>query len=281
MKPFLLISILSISLSFQVLSQVTGGNGFSVMSWNIRYNNPGDGINAWPNRKDRVVDLLRKTAPAVICLQEVLAGQLDELAAAMPDYAWFGVGRDDGSRSGEFVPVLYLQSRFRQVRGGQFWLSESPDIPGKLGWDAVCARMVTWISLADKLSGDTLTMFNTHFDHVGVKARLMSARLLAHAADSIAGSQAAIITGDFNASDRDTLHEVIKGAGFRDSRAYPAVTPAGPVYTFTGFATSGKPGERIDYIYVRNTKPVRTYLVRDDSSNGFYLSDHLPVMVGF
>jgi endonuclease/exonuclease/phosphatase family metal-dependent hydrolase len=122
-------------------------------------------------------------------------------------------------------------------------------------------------------------VFNTHFDHFGVKARLESAKILSQAADSLAGSHPAIITGDFNSTSQDSPWEIITKAGFRDSRTISQTAPAGPEYTFTGFDTNGKPGNRIDYIYLRNTKPVKSYIVEDDSFNGFYLSDHLPVLI--
>ena len=32
---------------------------FTIITYNIRYNNPGDGINAWPLRKDKVSGLLK------------------------------------------------------------------------------------------------------------------------------------------------------------------------------------------------------------------------------
>lgn len=253
----------------------------SVITWNIRMNTPNDGVNAWPLRKDKVAAFLKETGPQIFCLQEVLLEQLNDLAQALPQYAWFGVGRDDGKQAGEYVPVFYQRKRFHYLRGDHFWLSETPAVPGKLGWDAACARMVSWIKLLDRTTGDTLCVFNTHFDHVGSKARLMSAGLLAQAADSIAGNHPIIITGDFNATDKDTPHEVFTRAGYKDSRAVSLTPPAGPVFTFTGFAVAGTPGNRIDYIYLKNTKPVQTYLVDDDSSNGFYLSDHLPVHITF
>jgi endonuclease/exonuclease/phosphatase family metal-dependent hydrolase len=141
--------------------------------------------------------------------------------------------------------------------------------------------MVTWVQLQDKYSDSTLFVFNTHFDHVGVKARELSAHLLVQAVDSLAGDQPVIITGDFNSSDKDAPHEVITGAGFKDSRVVSATDPVGPVYTWTGFEVGGKTGERIDFIFVRNTQPVLNHVVHDDSSGGHYLSDHLPVIVRF
>lgn len=259
---------------------VTGGyQQLAVITYNIRLNSPGDGVNAWPNRSTKVTQFLREISPEVLCMQEVLAMQLDDITNALPEYSWFGAGRDDGKKLGEYVPILYRTDRFRLLKGGNFWLSENPDLPGKLGWDAACARMVSWIKLIDQTNADTLFVFNTHFDHVGVKARLMSARLLTHAVDSLAGNYPVIITGDFNTSDKDTPHEVITAAGFKDSRTLSATQPVGPEYTFTGFKVTGKPGGRIDFIFVRNTRPVQNYRVRDDSSNGYYLSDHLPVMI--
>lgn len=255
--------------------------GGTVICWNIRYNNPDDGINAWPNRKGKVIAFLKEVHPQVICLQEVLSGQLKDLASALPDYSRVGAGRDDGKEAGEYVPVFYRTDNFRLIKGSHFWLSETPDKPGRLGWDAACTRMVTWISLIDKTGGDTLFVFNTHFDHIGVKARLMSAKQLTEAVDSLAGNHAVIITGDFNSSTDDSPYQVITGAGFHDSRIVSKIAPAGPEYTFTGFDKSQAPGERIDFIFVRNTQPVQSYFVRDHGPDGVYLSDHLPVIVGF
>jgi endonuclease/exonuclease/phosphatase family metal-dependent hydrolase len=266
-----------------LLSSSTTGrkdnSNLKIITWNIRYNNSGDGVNAWPNRKDKVTALLKTEHPQVFCLQEVLAGQLDDVAHALPGYAWFGAGRDDGKKEGEYVPVFYLRSRYRQLLGDHFWLSESPRKPGVLGWDAACTRMVTWVKLLDRISRDTLFIFNTHFDHIGVTARLMSARMLTRAVDSLAKNQPVVITGDFNSTTADSPYQVITAAGLPDARTLTSTRPAGPDYTFTGFDITGKPGDRIDFIFLRNRKPVQTYVVRDDSSNGFYLSDHLPVII--
>ena len=253
----------------------------TIITWNIRMNSPGDGVNAWPARKEKVFAFVREINPQVICMQEVLAEQLEDLTRALPQYSWFGAGRDDGKRAGEYVPVFYSKKRYTLLKGDHFWLSETPAVPGKRGWDAACVRMVTWVCLSDKLSKDTLFVFNTHFDHIGEKARLMSARMLTHAVDSLCGNKPVIVTGDFNSTDQDKPYKVITDAGLKDSRAVSFKSPVGPVYTFTGFAVDGKPGERIDFLFVRNTKPVQKYIVREDSSGGYYLSDHLPVMVGF
>lgn len=253
----------------------------TIITWNIRNNNPGDGVNSWPNRKEKVFSFLRKENPHLLCMQEVLDNQMKDIAKALPQYSWFGVGRDNGKEAGEYVPIFYLKEKYRMLKGDHFWLSENPAHAGKPAWDAACTRMVTWISLINKKTTDTLFVFNTHFDHIGVTARLMSAKMLSQAADSLAGNHAVVITGDFNSTPSDTPYQVITSAGFKDARTVSASAPTGPEYTFTGFDIKGKPGNRIDFIFVRNTKTVQNYIVRDDSSNGFYLSDHLPVLVGW
>ena len=257
----------------------------SVMTYNIRMSTPADGANAWPNRKDQVVAFLADCRPGLLCMQEVLDSQLQDLIGGLPEYGSFGVGREDGRKQGEAVPVFYLKDRYTFLKGGHFWLSEEPHQPGKPAWDAACTRMVTWVELQENTGGRNLFVFNTHFDHVGVKARELSARLLVKMADSIAGNKPVIITGDFNASPADSPYNIITTAGFSDSRIISKTPPEGPEYTFTGFDVQGKPGERIDYIYLKNTKPVKSYTVlknnRDVNKRLYYLSDHLPVLVKF
>jgi endonuclease/exonuclease/phosphatase family metal-dependent hydrolase len=281
MKTIILALIITL-LSQGVSAQTASCKDYrAIVTWNIRFNNPADGVNAWPNRKDKVTGLLRDLKPGIICLQEVLKGQLEDLAGAFPEYGYVGVGRDDGKSAGEYVPVLFRKDCFELIRYDHFWLSSTPDKPGVLGWDAACARMVTWLSLLDKQTGDTLFVFNTHFDHVGKIAREMSAGMLAAAADSLAGSHHTFITGDFNSTPDDPAYLTVLKAGFQDSRLFSKSSPKGPDYTFTTFSTANKPGGRIDYIFTRNVKKIRNYLVRTDNDGTNYFSDHLPVTAGF
>lgn len=107
-----------------------------MISFNIRYNNPADGEHAWPLRKERVASLLRFHQADLIGMQEVLQGQLEDLRALLPEYAWVGVGRDDGKNAGEFSPIFYRASRFEVLDSGTFWLSETPELVASKSWDA-------------------------------------------------------------------------------------------------------------------------------------------------
>lgn len=45
---------------------------FPVMSYNIRYDNPEDGVNSWDNRKADLVAMLQQTHPYILGIQEGL-----------------------------------------------------------------------------------------------------------------------------------------------------------------------------------------------------------------
>ncbi|MEM6646242.1 MAG: endonuclease, partial [Bacteroidota bacterium] len=137
------------------------------MSFNIRYNNPGDGIHAWPNRADDAAAAIAFWDADVAGLQEALRGQINDLSMRLPGYAWLGVGRDDGGDTGEFSPIFYKRDRFNVVTHGTFWLSPTPDEVGSRGWDAALPRIATWAHLQDKTTRASLLVVNTHFDHVG------------------------------------------------------------------------------------------------------------------
>ena len=70
--------------------------------------------------------------------QEVLHNQLLDLAELLgDDYAHVGVGRDDGKEAGEYSPIFFDKTKFELVRWKTVWLSETPEKPGSVGWDAV------------------------------------------------------------------------------------------------------------------------------------------------
>src|SRR5215813_3485400 len=78
-----------------------------VMSFNLRYNNTGDGPNAWPLRKAWVAQLIRFHDADVIGVQEALYGMLADLDTLLPEYSRIGVGRTDGKMAGEYSAILY------------------------------------------------------------------------------------------------------------------------------------------------------------------------------
>ena len=260
-----------------------GSDGsLTVMSFNIRYDNPGDGENAWPARKERVAATVRFHEAAVAGLQEVLHRQLTDLEARLPEYGRLGVGRDDGKQAGEYAPVFYLKDRFRVLDKGQFWLSQTPTVPGSMGWDSACPRLVTWAQFQDRRTHDTFYFLNTHFDHVGEEARIQSAKLLLKFINGKTGDEPLLLCGDFNCSRSDSAYTVLTSAerGLAEASTICSMPLYGSTFTFNGFDPEIVPGHQIDFIFVRNVAEVNRYGVISDRWDGKFVSDHHAVVAG-
>lgn len=254
-----------------------------VMSFNVRYDEARDGANAWPRRKDMVAGTIAFHRADVAGLQEVLASQLADLRELLPEYAAVGVGRDDGREAGEFNPILFRKDRFRLLGSSTFWLSEDPERPGVKGWDAACARVVTWARLRDLWTGMTFVAFNTHFDHVGERARRESARLILSELPRIAGGAPFVLTGDFNCTREDPAHQALvsggeRGALLRDARDLAARPPFGPPASFNGFRAEPAVGLPIDHIFVGPSVVVARIGILPATWAGRFVSDHNPVL---
>lgn len=259
-------------------SNIIMAQQINIISYNIRFNNASDGVNAWPNRSSQVAALLSFHQADIFGLQEALIGQIEDIQAQMPQMKWVGVGRDDGEKAGEFSPLFYNSEKFTALKSGGFWLSETPEKPG-LGWDAACNRVCSWLLLKENKSKKKFMVFNTHFDHMGVKARTESAKLILRKIKALNPSGfPVILTGDFNLTPEQEPISVITSE-LRDSRSITKQVAYGPTGTFNGFKFDSPLKDRIDYVFVSNSIEVKRYGVLTDSKDLRYPSDHLPVFV--
>jgi endonuclease/exonuclease/phosphatase family metal-dependent hydrolase len=249
----------------------------NVITYNIRLNTPSDKENAWPNRRDDVISLLKTCKADIFSVQEALYDQVMNLKEGMTGFDYVGVGRDDGNINGEFSAIYYDSGRFELVESGTFWLSQTPQIPSK-SWDAALNRICTWARLKEKDNHRTFYVFNTHFDHIGVLARKKSAELILKKIVEIADRKdPVLLTGDFNLTPKEKPLELIRQK-LKDSRQVSKTVPHGPVGTFNGWDTKSVPENRIDYIFVNKLFVVNNYSTLTDSREGRYFSDHFPVL---
>ena len=247
-----------------------------VATYNLRMDTPGDGVNAWPNRKENVKALILFHDFDIFGTQEGFVHQLKDLCE-MPGYAYIGAGRDDGISGGEHSSIFYKTNRFKLLDSGNFWLSETPDQPGK-GWDATCCnRICSWAKFRDANTKKDFFVFNVHFDHQGVVARRESGKLMVQKIKEIAGSNPVIFTGDLNSTPETEQVQTIQTI-VNDSYRVTAMPPYGPVGTFNGFRFDAPLKDRIDYIFVSKHFSVSKYAVLTDALEQRYPSDHLPVV---
>ncbi|MBN1131580.1 MAG: endonuclease/exonuclease/phosphatase family protein [Bacteroidales bacterium] len=262
---------------FHLLFLVGTDAQIHLITYNIRLNTPADGADSWPNRKEKVAALLKFHGANIFCIQEALPEQVRFLEGCFPDFRYEGVGRDDGREAGEYSAIFFDTLQFTRKDGGTFWLSETPD-QCSYGWDAACRRVCTWVSLEDPVSGRSLYVFNTHFDHIGVRAREASVRLILERIIAIAGRERVLLCGDFNLPPQSAPIAEI-GKYLSDAYRVSQLPPYGPEATYQGFACDSEPGARIDYVFVSEGIEVLRYGSLTDSEAGRFHSDHLPVLV--
>jgi endonuclease/exonuclease/phosphatase family metal-dependent hydrolase len=248
------------------------------MSYNIRFDNPEDGENRWEFRRERLANLIRFHQPDLIGLQEALIDQIYYLHASLPDYEWYGVGREDGVDKGEFSPVFFHKNRFAMVDRGTFWLSPYAEQPSK-GWDADIYRVCSWVKLQVKDSKKEFYHFNTHLDHLGKQARQESALLLQRRIVNAAQNTPAVLTGDFNDPPNSDFYQAItRDSLLLDAKLSTLLPHYGPDGTWATFDVSTGIGNQIDFIFVSPKITVHRHAALSDSINFKYPSDHLPII---
>ena len=234
---------------FAVLMLPAVAQELTVATYNIRNANKGDAErgNGWERRCPWVCGLIEFQGFDIFGSQEVLDGQLHDMLAQLPGYAYIGVGRDDGKAKGEYSPIFYKKERFRLLDEGHFWLSEVTDRPNK-GWDAALPRICTWGHFLDRQTRRRFWFFNLHMDHVGVRAREESAKLVVAKIREMCGPREfVILTGDFNVDQNNPIYTTFTTRGYWPIR----IKPRPGAMPRTGRSTISTPRE--------NRQPYRPY----------------------
>lgn len=272
-----------------VFSLVMTAQELTVGSYNIRYMNKTDSIcgNGWHNRCQSICNQLIWERPDIFGAQEVLHSQMLDLEKGLPNYRWIGVGRDDGKEEGEYAAIFYNPQRMELVEQGHFWLNETPDKPA-LGWDAACIRICTWGHFRDLQTKRDFYFLNLHMDHVGKKARRESAKLVMNRITQMTdgGKKLAVLTGDFNVSQKDGLYDLFAQSGVLKDCYTSTKERFAENGTYNGFDYHFWTDDRIDHIFVTPATSVEAYAILTDGRwqedvNGrmvrFNISDHYPV----
>ena len=206
-------------------------------------------------------DILRAESFDIFGSQEVLHGQMEDLRAALPQYESIGVGRNDGKTGGEYAPIFYNKDRIRCLQSGHFWLSETPEIVGSVGWDAKYTRICTWGRFKDKKTGKKFWMFNLHMDHRGVEARKQSALLVMERIRMMCGKESYILLGDFNVDQFNPIYPMMMESGLFIDCFDAAQVRFAPTGSMNYFKPDFKTDSRIDHVLVSDDFEVLDYTV--------------------
>ena len=131
-----------------VLRNIDSANAFNRRTFNILYDNFREREGKWANRFDAEVDLISKQD--LIGLQEVTAEQWKTQLAMLPEFDFYGVGRDGSRRHGECVPTGIRKSRLVATERGYSWLSNDPEKVGVAGRNASLPSSCVWKLTEDR-----------------------------------------------------------------------------------------------------------------------------------
>ncbi|MCK0146968.1 endonuclease/exonuclease/phosphatase family protein [Arenibacter sp. F26102] len=269
----LLIGLVLFAIPLPLLSQTT-----NIISYNIKYDNTGDTINNWNDRKASLAKLIRHYEADIVGIQEGLHHQVDYLNTALNGYSYVGVGRDDGQEKGEYSAIFYNTDKFKILKTNTFWLSETPE-KVSVGWDASLERICTYALFENIKTKKQFWVFNTHFDHRGMQARVNSAQLIYKKINEINTSKLPVIVmGDLNLTPDTEPIQYLKD-NLTDAMEVSQKPFYGPIGTFNGFDQDRIMENRIDYFFVQNVDVLSYTHIDDRMPNNKHISDHLPILM--
>jgi len=239
---------------------------------------------AWTNRRALCEKVLRQRDPDLICMQEVLRQQSEDLAKDFSDYVQFGF-------PGPFMDanptdyhgvvkniVLYRKSRYDLTGAGQYWLSETPLIANSNSWDSLRARSLTWVRLRDRESGHEFRLLDTHLDHKGQTGRENQARVIIQEAGQYSAKFPQILCGDFNADRNNPAVKLLLKNGWRNTYedVYPGKDPGFSFHGMKGveYKPKNKKKGKIDFIFARGAVSTKATELIKDHEGTQYPSDH-------
>ena len=245
-----------------------------IMSFNIRCTNVGK--MEWDDRLPLVTATILNGHPDSIGVQEATTEWMEALNETLgEEYASVGVGRDDGVHAGEHTAIFYLKDKYTVVDSGNFWLSETPDVPSK-SWNAGDNRVCTWIVLQNNETGEKYVHINSHFDNKSAEAR-------AHSVDMILDKAAefddmpVVFTADMNIEEGSVDYKNITENGTLRDAKY-ATSDTMDYLTYHDTKPLLHKDEVIDFIMVNGKFNVKKYRVITDGIDGNkYVSDHYPI----
>lgn len=259
-------------------------DGIKVMSFNVRYDNPNEAEgDKWVDRRADCAALIEKYKPHIVGIQEPHQNQVDDLAALLPGYSWFGKGRylvffGINEENNELNPIFYDSADLTLEASGTFWYSDTPDVPSTQWACSAFPRIATWGRFTINSTGKRFCFVNTHFDHESEEARTKAADLLLTQLPYVSQGLPSVVVGDLNCGDGSPAVTKLSseltccndcGCGIEGT--------LGKAGTFVGFDKSID--SQIDFVFSNKGFKVTGYgVTSDERENGHVCSDHRPVL---
>ena len=269
-----------------------------VGTFNIRYYNTSDGVNAWESRRDAVMKFINSSAADILVLQEVCQVQAKYITENLDDrYGYIEYDRNTGNsilddEDSEGVFLLWDKDRLSVEDKGYFWLADPSDRFPEYNkddntyssWHSALPRLALWIKAEDNESpGQKICFIGTHYDHISTQAKTGSSNLVVRKLREMTGENdlknagtAVFAAGDLNTESGATELAALRNAMYDARKESPKTSTSD---TFNNFGVSGGQSV-IDHIFFGgNLEPEQYDVITNPyGAPGQYISDHYPVL---
>jgi endonuclease/exonuclease/phosphatase family metal-dependent hydrolase len=246
-----------------------------LMNLNLRFGLAEDGPNNWRFRSRAYPALLARHPCDFYMFQEANDFQIDFLAGLLEDYDY--IGRRSPAPDRWQSNVIFFHRRWRCTLDRHIYLSDTPHVESKYA-DSRWPRQCTLGRF--QCNHRTLTCVTTHFDFSDEVQR-RSALLVRRQINHISKNDPVLLAGDFNCAPNSACYAVFTdpdpSCGLPLSNAFDPPPYAG---TYHGFSGTGD-APPIDWILYRGELEVHCARVIGESFDGFYPSDHFPLVAQF
>lgn len=248
-----------------------------LISSNIRFDNPADGVNTWVNRRDILTETLLAHNPDIIATQEGRLLQLKNLEEGLVDFEI--VDHHRVWINERMYPSFFIRkNKFEIIQSHDLWLSETPLIPGSQSFGSAFPRLMTSMKIRPKSTNVNFLLINTHLDHVKAETRVEQIKVMVEQIKFLKDpSSHLIIMGDFNDSPNSEVRNII-------FNAFPELVDSWKIFNNTeetshhAFSGECQNGSRIDWILTDKRINLNNCLLDKRTIGGRYPSDHFPVV---
>ena len=257
-------------------------NKVNVLCYNIYYKDV-------ERRAENIQDLILKTDPDVLLLQEVSVDWIPHIQTFMAEngYSYHGHGRYGGEMSADnldsgdqFVPILWKTDKYDLVESGHFWLSSTPTEVKSAAWtDGTISkypRCVNWVILKDKQTGGEFLTLNIHTDPESDRVRTLSCSLAVEKLEELRGGRPAVLGGDWNMGLTDSGYGRVTDS-YLDVRFQAEDTMHGGSFNAWGDRADDNFAYG-DHIFMSEDMAAEKFAVVDDYYDGEHISDHCPLL---
>jgi len=186
----------------QFVSPIQDNKAIRAMSYNIRMApcaEDDETENAWKYRLPKINMILDQYIPDIIGIQEVSSLQMNSLKNSQHNLTYSFIGRcpikkpiECGLGIGYNPKKLLLISELHTV-----WLNEAKAHADAPAWDGSSyERYAIYAKFKNIETGNDFWFITTHFDHLGIRGRQESAKIIMDLAESL--DAPTVVTGDFN-----------------------------------------------------------------------------------